>query len=446
MLNAFGKNEEREEMRNRLFILLSIIFLIMLGACGNKEEANDDTPASTNPDVEQNNPDLDVDTSEEDDSNGSPDDDEEQPAEEGNDDTSGNGLAEGDLLNPYLEEATGGEIEIVYTNTNPGFTHYFHDDVSMTIDAYQIVHVSNMNESAKSSFNDEEEGYVLTIQLTLNNQSGEEVSYASGTSLLADDGAENIFKRSHFVDRDKWLRDDSTEGASAFSNGTFTGLEAFSMTKEQFEKLEVPVLQIDALWWGDDVSNRIGEPGFYYLPMSEAALAKAEEFARQYQDRMVTEKIADKEIFFAQEDMNETQNIEDVEVTLVGVQFANVTPTEGHKERFTNFGDGPLVAITAKFIIKNDSDVAIDAGYIPKRLHIDDRGTMLSQGMLEPRVIGEVEPGETFEGLAVFLFREDEFSIFEEFQLEIGPLSDENSQRLFKEKVVTFDLPYEKSE
>lgn len=422
----------------KVLLYLTIISLLVLSACGTKEKDKEGAKIPNKETEQVANQNVDDENENDDTTN-----DEEDTGEDNtvSDEKEKDKISTGEVLNPYIEELTGGDIEVVFTNNEPDFTHAYSDQVKMTIDQYQIVHVTNMNESAKSYFDGEEEGYVLTLQMTLDNQSEDEVSYAGGISLLTDDATENIRRSTTFVDREQWLKDDSTEGASLYSKGTFTGFDAFMITKDQFEKSQLPILKIDALWRGEDVSDRIGEQGVLPLPFSDAGIEKAKATADLYPDKMLTDSIAEKEVFFAKEDINESQTIDKVKVTLNGVQYANITPTDGHKERFKNFGDGPLVALTAKFTIENNSDVPFEQFLIDRRLHIDDRGSMTSQGMLEPTVRGSVEPGDTFQGLAVFLFREDEFGIYKELKLQIGPLADENAKRLFKEKSVTFELP-----
>ena len=333
-------------------------------------------------------------------------------------------------------------IEIITTNLDPGLTHAYSDDVTLTIDEYQVVHVTNMNESAKASFNDEDEGYVLTYKFTLDNQSDEEVTFNGGALLYSDDATEHLPGRKHFVDRDEWMKDDSTEGVSAYSKGTFTGMDAHMITKAQFEKLESPRMTISKPYLEGDASKSFGEEAVFFLPFTEDGAKKAESTSKLYADKMVTDSVADKELFFSKEDINEEQSIEDVKITLEGVQYANITPTAGHADRFSNFGDGPLVALTIKFKVDNGSDELITKFSMKTRLHLDqNRGSMLSNGMLEPTVNGEIKPGETHEALSVFLFREDEFNLLKELKFEVGPLVDENVKNLFKEKTVQFDLP-----
>lgn len=409
----------------KLTLYAIALMILLLGACGNKEDdkKGESKPAATEEKADK-----------------AKEKEDEQKADEKD---SADKEDDGAVLNPYIEEETGGDVEVVYTNKNPGLKHAYKDDVTIEIDEYQIVRVSNMNESRKADFDDQDEGYVLTYKMTLDNQSDEDVYFSQGVTLQSDDGVDDLGKRQHLVDRDKWLKDESTENVSQFSKGkSFTGMIAHTMTKAQFDKLTAPTLTIDKLFLNDDVAQTIGEEAVFKLPFNEQGTEKAETSSKLYQDKMVTDNIADKEVFFEKADINETKEIDGVKITLDGVQYANVTPTAAHAERFTNFGDGELVALTVKTTIENGSETPFDKFFIERKLIIDEnRGTMLNQGMLEPNYSGLFNPGDKDEILTVFLFRKDEFDIFKKFQLQVGPLADENAKKLFKEKSVTFDIP-----
>lgn len=418
-------------MKKKNWFIVSLLSLILLvGACSNtkKEDAAEAEEKPT--DIVETEPEVE----DEDDA------EKEEEDEVENEETAAS--ADGEMLNTYLPETTGGDIEIITTNLDPGLTHAYSDDVTLTINEYQVVHVTNMNESAKASFNDEDEGYVLTYKFTLDNKSDDDVTFNGGALLYSDDATEHLPGRKHFVDREKWMKDDSTEGVSDYSKGTFTGMDAHMITKAQFEKLESPRMTISKPYIEGDASKSFGEEAVFFLPFTEDGAKKAESTSKLYADKMVTDSVADKELFFSKEDINEEQSIEDVKITLEGVQYANITPTAGHANRFSNFGEGPLVALTIKFKVDNGSDKLITKFSMKTRLHLDqNRGSMLSNGMLEPTVNGEIKPGETHETLAVFLFREDEFNLLKELKFEVGPLVDENVKNLFKEKTVHFDLP-----
>lgn len=394
----------------------TILAMLLLGACGSETDVKEEAEPAVAVETEDNN-----------------------EAEE----TEQKDENDGTLLNPYIVEELNADVEVIYTNKNPELKHAFSEDVSIQIDEYQIVHVSNMNESSKSNFDEEEEGYVLTYKMTLVNNSDEDVYYAGGVSLLSDDGVDYIIPRQHLVDRERWLKDDSTEDFSQYSKGnTFTGMNAHSMTKAQFERLSAPTLKIDALFLNDDVSQKLGEDAIFKIPFNDEGVEKAAVSAQLYQDKMTTDNIADKEVFFESMDINETKEIDGVKIMLNGVQYAYVTPTEAYKNSFSDFGDSGVVALTAKLTIENGSDTPFDKFFVDRKLTIDkNRGTMFNQGMLEPSYSGTLNPGGKDEFLTVFLFRKDEFEIFKEFELHVGPLRDSEANVLFKEKTVTFDLP-----
>ncbi|WP_060205496.1 DUF5068 domain-containing protein [Sporosarcina koreensis] len=424
-------------MNKKRIILSSIVAAILiLGACGQAKEKEEDVSAAEQPETEkQTNENQDTETTEVEEA-------EEQEDEADASENPQNEAAEN--INPTIEEETGGDIDIVYTNSDPGLTYAYSDKVTISIEEYQIAHVSNMNESAKHNFDDEDEGYVITYKLEFENNLDEDVFFNASTMMLSDDGTENLYKRIGLVNREDWLLGDKDNAGRQFSPGKYTGMQAYTMTKAQYERLSAPTYTIDIPMLEDDFNKRIGKEAIFKVPFNEDGAEKASKSSALYADKMVTDTIADKELFFAKEDIDETQKIDDVRVTLEGIQYADVKPTTAHASRFSNFGDGPLVALTAKLQVKNDSKEAIAKSLIDKRLILDqNRGTMLSQGMLEPTLYGDLQPGESEEILAVFLFRKDEFDLLKELKLQFGPLADSNAKKLFKEKSVTFDLPME---
>lgn len=408
-------------MRLRKGVLLGAISSVfLLGACGNgEEEANKEEAQPAAAEETAN------------------------AKETVQDEASTEKQDDGTELNPFIAEDLNADVEVVYTNKTPGLKHAYSEDVTIQIDDYQIVHVSNMNESSKTNFDGEDEGYVLTYKMILDNQSDEDVYFAGGVTLLSDDGAEYIIPRQYLVDREDWLKDDSTESPSQFTKGqSFTGMNAHAMTKAQFEKLSSPTLTIDSLFLNDDVSQTLGEDAIFKIPFNDEGAEKAAVSAELYQDKMVTENIADKEVFFEKDGINETQEIDGVKITLEGVQYADITPTAAYKDSFTDFGDSGVVALTLNLIVENGSDTPFDKFLFDRKLTVDEnRGTIFNQGMLEPTYRGTSNPGDKDKFLTVFLFRKDEFDIFKKLELQVGPLKDSEAQPLFKEKSVTFDLP-----
>ena len=129
-------------------------------------------------------------------------------------------------------------------------------------------------------------------------------------------------------------------------------------------------------------------------------------------------------------------------MTLEGVQYTDITPTAASKERFRNFNESGIVALTVKLNIDNQSNQPVSIWNIGSKLRIDkNRATVFSQGMVEPSNPKEIKAGEKGEKLHVFLFNKDEFGIFKKFDLEFGPFYGEDGKGLFKDKTVTFTLP-----
>ena len=424
---------------NKKRILISGIAaaMLILSACGQAKEKEEEASAAEQTENEKAEK-----TNENEDTEATKVEEKEEETDEEADASDNTQNESAENINPTIEEETGGDVEIVYTNSNPGLTHEYSDKVKISIEEYQIVHVSNMNESAEYNFDDEEEGYVITYKLGFENNLDEDVFFNASTMMLSDDGTENLYMKIGLVDREDWLKGDKENAGRQYAPGKYTGMQSYTMTKAQYERLSAPTYTIDIPLLEDDFNKKVGKDAVFKIPFNEEGAEKASKSSALYADKMVTDTIADKEIFFAKEDINETQKIDEVTITLEGVQYTDVTPTKAHASRFTNFGDGPLVALTAKLQIKNDSKEAIAKSLIDKRLILDqNRGSMLSQGMLEPFLHGDLNPGESEEILAVFLFRQDEFGLLKELKLQFGPFADSNAKKLFKEKSVTFDLP-----
>ena len=113
------------------------------------------------------------------------------------------------------------------------------------------------------------------------------------------------------------------------------------------------------------------------MPFSGVGAKKATIAPEFYADKMVTDNIQIKKLLFSKEDINEEKEIDNVKVVLNGVQYGKITPTTAHAPRFSNFGEGPLMALKAKFTVKNDSDLSFSKFLIEKKLSYDqNRGTI----------------------------------------------------------------------
>lgn len=178
---------------------------------------------------------------------------------------------------------------------------------------------------------------------------------------------------------------------------------------------------------------------FIYSAEQEAELARAYDF---YPDRMTKDHWVEKKMIFEKTGINETRQIEQVKITLEGVQYTRIIPTEENKERFRTYSNTDLAALTVKLTIENHADAPLNLRSLKSVLAIDgDRAHYFSSGMLETQSKEALAPGESGEKFLVFLFRKDEFNLYKHFDLEFGPFYGEDGRSLFQGQTAAFSLP-----
>ncbi|MCA1034182.1 DUF5068 domain-containing protein [Bacillus infantis] len=407
--------------------------MLLLSACGNDEKASNDKEPEKKVEAEETEH---ADAEEETDESGKV-----EEAEETAEGTS----AEGELLNPNIADESEGDAEVIYTNSDPGFVHDM-KGFKVSVDEYQIVKVTDMREDVTIPFNDEIDGYVITAKVTVDNGTDKAMYYNNMHRIQTSHELDWYPSDPTFIlDEDKVKSRKESETGKFAAGEKVTGLISFTLTNAEFEKLSTvkPKYIIEGgaadndQFKGSIQGNAVFD--FVYSNDQKSALASGPSF---YQDRLTTDNMADKKMIFEKEGIGETQKIGDVNVTLEGVQYTEITPTEANKPRFENFGDSGIVALTVKFKIDNQSSEPLSIWNIGSILSVDDdRARVLAQGMVEPRDPQTIEAGAQGEKLHVFLFRKDEFEIFKKFNLEFGPFYNEDGTKAFKGRTAEFTLP-----
>ncbi|AFC29217.1 hypothetical protein PM3016_2329 [Paenibacillus mucilaginosus 3016] len=354
----------------------------------------------------------------------------------------------GEVLNPNIAVESEGNVEVVYTNKAPGYTHNM-NGFKVSVDEYQIVKVTGMNKRVASiPFQDQTDGYVVTAKVTIDNAAGKAMYYnnmyriqlSKATDYIPNDGSAT------FVRKEDRLKSKQETETSKFAAGEkVTGLLSFTLTNEQFESLKTVkpkfVIEDGAADNSEAKDSFKGNAVFDFF-YSEEQKKQVESEPKFYPDRLTTDNMADKKMIFEKTGIGETKQIGDLKVTLDGVQYAEIVPTAANQARFKNFGENGIVAVTVKLLLDNQSDKTVSLSLTSSKLRVDqDRGTALSEGMVEPNHPRELAPGSQGEKYHVFLFRKDEFGLFKSFQMEFGPVVDADAKRLFKEETATFTLP-----
>ncbi|WP_251401989.1 DUF5068 domain-containing protein [Metabacillus litoralis] len=398
--------------------------MLLLAACGNEKEASGTPEKDSKQTVEET---------------AKPD--ESSKKDEAEESSSSNSS---EVLNPNIAEETEGNVEVIYTNNEPNYAYDF-DGFKVSVDEYQIVKVTDMNTDFYIEFDDQTEGYVITAKVTIDNTTDKALYYSPNFTIQLTNVSDYIPTDRSFVREEYPKSQKETETSKWAAGEKITGLVSFTLTNEQFESLKAvkPKFIIGGgVADNDQFSGSNHEKGIFDFIYNDEQSKQVASESNLYPDKLTTDNLADKKMIFEKLGINETQQLGDVKVTLEGVQYTEVIPTEANKERFSNFGDNGIVALTVKLKLDNQSDALISIRDIGSKVTIDkDRGNVLAQGMVEPVDPREIQAGEIGEKFHVFLFRKDEFEIYKKFDLEFGPLDGEDGKSLFKGKTVTFTLP-----
>ena len=410
------------------FLWIMVSLMLILSACGNDEKASK-AEAETKPKTE----------------------DKEEVKEEKEDSeekTESSASASGEL-NPAIAEETKGNVEVVFTNNDAKYSHDM-NGFKVSVDGYEIAKVTDMNESMKAWFDDQTEGYVITAKVTIENGTDKKMWYsnyhrlqlANDFDFIQSDGS-NLIPEEQKIFMTKKNQDDFTlyEPKEKVS-----GMVTFALTNEEFERMKTvkPKYIIEGgVADNDSFENSYLQNSqsydFVYSDEQSKQVSSQQEF---YQDRLTSDNWADKKMIFEKSGINETQQIGDVKVTLDGVQYTEIIPTEANKEMFTDFGENGITALTVKVNIDNQSSEAVSITNLGTILNIDDnRARYFSQGIAEPSQPLEIAAGQQGEKLHVFLFRKDEFDLYKKFTLEFGPFIGKDGNEAFKGKTATFNLP-----
>ncbi|WP_010098794.1 DUF5068 domain-containing protein [Ornithinibacillus scapharcae] len=404
-----------------LFLLLAIILGLVLTACGSEEASKKEEEVKEEEKTDEK----------------SNEEKEDEKKEEDKEISSAT-MTDGEIFNPAIEEQSGGTVEHVFTNNNPGYENDI-DGLHVKVNGYQIVKVTDANESEKYILDDSLEGYVVTADVTIENTLDKDVKFNAGMFIQLEDRYNYVQSNmNYYIPEDKKIKWENSDDFGTYEPGSIrNGYVTFSMTTDEYERLQQvePKFVIEAgASFNDDFSDSFGNDAVFDFVYSAEQGEKVASAPKFYQDQLTTENIATKEMIFEDLDLNESQELDKFKLTIEGVQYTTITPNETSKERFSNFGDDELVAMTLKINIDNQSDVLVYNGTGGILVANDNEARILNQGMVENTDKREINPGETAEHYMVFLFEKKYFDIYEEFSLEIGPFLGEDGYVLKERK------------
>ncbi|MFC0300892.1 DUF5068 domain-containing protein [Virgibacillus soli] len=418
---------------NKILGLLLLSVILVLSACSKDASKEKEEPKDADKQIEENQVDK--------------DDDKEVVEEDENEDTESEttkDASDNEIMNPEIASETDGDVEVIFTNNDPDYYNDL-DGLEVTIHKYQLVKVTDMNQSQDIQFNEDLEGYAVTADVTVKNTRNKDVHYNYGMRIQMEDKFDYLPSTAHkYIPEEKKLTFD-TEKTNMFLAGTEKNFFlTFVMTNEQYEKLQKndPKFIIEAgASENEDYTNSFGSEAVFDFAISKDQAEKAASAPTFYQDKLTTDNIAKKELIFEDLEINKTEELYDYKLTVEGVQYTEITPNESSKDRFRNFGDDELVALSVKLSVDNQSDEMVYNDSYSATLFVDDGDArILSQGMLGAYDERKLEPGNKGEHILVYIMQKKYFDIYEKFEIEFGPFLGEDGY-VFKEKRMNFELP-----
>ncbi|GAK00621.1 hypothetical protein JCM19055_3719 [Geomicrobium sp. JCM 19055] len=196
-----------------------------------------------------------------------------------------------------------------------------------------------------------------------------------------------------------------------------------------------------------DVNSNFGDDGSFTVSLNEEGAERAEHNEAFYPDLVTTNDMGDKEMISENDDINDSQELGNTTITLDGYQFTEFTPNDVEAPRFENFTNG-IVLLTVQFGIDNQEDSEIALSSIMSTLYVNDGAqSLLNEGMLlDYRYDDMIEPGESGELLQLYTLDQEQYEKIwkdKSFEIEIGPMRDQEAADLSKGNRVTFELPTE---
>ncbi|KIU09869.1 hypothetical protein SC09_contig10orf00044 [Bacillus subtilis] len=415
-------------MKKKLGVISVISTAFLLTACGNHDdvssEKNEKKEAVTS---ESNTKDKE--------STASFVTDKSADSKDGNSNTAKNGV-----LNSYIEESTKGQADVVFNNTDPKIDLDF-GGFKFKVSHYQVIHVKNA-ENEPYSFDGDKEGYVITLKATVENQSGGK-AYFNNPALQGKDAYNTKQPDMSLIeetDRVKPKKDGTPSSPAYYTDReTKTGFIQYELSTSEYRDLanEKTKLIVTNAAKDSMLREHLGEKQIVDFPVSGNSVDKQKADKKFYEDQIGTKNIAEKTLLELKDEINEKRTENNIDLTLNGVQYTKLDPTENFKSSFTGFGDEEIVAVTVKMTVKNGQSEALPLNQFSAFLDTE-KMHYLNQSSLESDS-GEVKPSQIGDKYLVFLMKKSEFENNKKFKLRVRHIEGSNGDVL-KDQEVAFDV------
>lgn len=429
-------------MSKKLISLLSTMMVatFMVTGCGQSDEASKDQKEN----VTKENTAEKTDTAKEKES-------EDKESEDKNKNTEATAANSSDYskLISYMEKETEGKTKVLYENKEPQ-VHKL-EDVSVSLDSYTLVELNDFHTDFSIPFNDQTDGGVILAHYTVKNDSNKDAYYMPSLDMSFT-GAQKVYSN----DRDLIPKEDQLPVKLSPDNdylvkagATVSGYIAYPFGKDDLTKIlelstvsvEVPEAQANK----GKFDAPIGSPGNFALSLNAQGAEKVATDKTFYQDKATIDNMGEKEMLKEQSNINKSEQLGDVNVTLDGYQFTKFTPNSVEAPRFENFQNG-IVLLTVQFKLDNKGAEDIALSPIGSKLTVNDGAQYtLSEGMLLNYNNNDlIKAGASGELLQVYILDQEQYEKIwkdKSFEIELGPMRNQEAKDISKGHKVNFTLP-----
>ncbi len=348
----------------------------------------------------------------------------------------------------YMEKETEGTAKILYENKEQQLHKM--DGVTVSLDAYTLLELTDFHTDFSIPFNDQTDGGVIIAQYTVTNELGKDVYYMP-SFYLSFTGAQKAYNniRDLLPLEEQLVEKLSPSNDYLLKAGeSVTGFYTYPFGKDHLEtvvnlstaSVEIPAAQAIK----GEFSSPIGKDGQFTLSLNKSGAEKVEANKAFYNDKVTSANMGQKKMLKEEQDIGKSEKLGEVTVTLDGYQFTEFTPNEVEAPRFADFTNG-MVLLTVKFNLDNKGSDSIGMSSMSSKLTVNDGSQyMLGEGMLLDYGYDDlIEAGKSGELLQIYVLDKEQFEkIWKEksFEVEIGPIRNNEAKDISKGKKAVFEL------
>src|SRR5699024_3500114 len=277
----------------------------------------------------------------------------------------------------YMEEETEGTAEVL-VEFDESQKHEM-EDVSLTQEGYTFVELDDFHKDFSIPFDDETDGGVVITKYTMKNDSDNDVSFMP-SFYMTYDGAEKDFNNyADLLPRNEQIEDKLTseddyelksgDEVSGYYTYPFGGDALDEVLEEGEAQIDINQPQEDV----DDYSSTLGEEDTFTINFDQDSKDEKEASDSEgfYEDKVTAESLGDKSMIEEEDNIGDTEELRDVDVTVEGYQFTELDPGKEIENAFADSDDG-VVLLTVKFDIDNGGDDEIGKDSVDSTLTMND--------------------------------------------------------------------------